>query len=60
MFICIILSIIITALVVHFCYKSMKPVSEASDAAKYMDSEVKLSIETDKFIRTEKKRKKDD
>ena len=57
---CIILSIIITAIVVYFCYKSMKPVSQASDATNYMDGDVKLSLETEKFIRTEKKRKKDD
>ncbi len=56
----VIFAIIITIIVVYSCYASMKPVSNASDANKYMDSEINLTLKTDKFLRTEKKKKDND
>ncbi len=54
-----VLAIIVTALVAFFCYSSMKPVGEASDANEYMDKEINLTMKTDNYLRTEKKRKND-
>lgn len=55
----IIFAIIVTVIVAFCCYGSMKPVSNASDANDYMEGEIKLSLKTDNFLRTEKKRKDD-
>ncbi len=54
-----VLAIIVTALVAFFCYSSMKPVSSASDANEYMDKEINLTLKTDNYLRTEKKKKDD-
>ena len=60
MFLVLICAIFVTLLVAWFCYKSMKPVSHAGRADSYVDKDIILSIKKDSFIRTEKKRKKDD
>lgn len=57
--ICLILSIIITVLVAKCCYDSMKPVSNATEAVNYMDKEINLSIKSDNFVKTVKKKKDD-
>ncbi len=51
---------VITAIVAFMCYNSMKPVANATNANKYVDAELNLTINTDKFIRTEKKKKDND
>ncbi len=56
-FIC---ALIVAGLVAWFCYKSMKPVSHAETADNYVDKEIILSLNEDSFLRTERKKKKDD
>ncbi len=53
----VIFAIIITVIVVFCCYSSMKPVSNASNANEYMEGDIKLSVQIDNFLRTEKKLK---
>ena len=60
MFLALICAIVVTVLVAWFCYKSMKPVSNADSADNYVDKNIILSINEDKYLRTEKKKKKDD
>lgn len=59
MFMVLICAIVVTALVAWLCYKSMKPVSNASSADNYVEKDIILSINTENFLRKEKKRKKD-
>ena len=54
-----VLAIIVTAIVAFVCYSSMKPVGEASNANEYMDKEINLTLKTDNYLRTEKKKKND-
>ena len=53
-------SLIIAIVICWFCYSSMKPVSKATTADNYFEKDINLSLKTDTFLRTEKKRKKDD
>ena len=55
-----IIALVVTIIVVMVSYGSMKPVSQASNANEYMDNEINLTLKTDNFLRTEKKKKKDD
>ena len=56
----IIIAIVVTLIVVFVCYGSMKPVSQAHNANNYMDNEINLTLKTDDFLRTEKKKKDND
>ena len=56
----VILSLVVALIVAAVCYSSMKPVSSASGAEKYFEKDINLSFKNDTFLRTEKKRKKDD
>ena len=60
MFIVFIFAVIVTVLVAWLCYKSMKPVSHATTADNYIEKNIILSINTESFLRKERKRKKDD
>ncbi len=60
MFAGFIFAAVITGIVAYFCYRSMKPVANATNANNYIDAELNLSVCTDQFIRTEKKKKNND
>ena len=53
------IALIVTIIVAVVCYTSMKPVGEASNANNYMDKEINLTLKTDNYLRTEKKKKDD-
>ncbi len=56
----IVFSILIALVVCWFAYISMKPVSKAGSADRYFEKGINLTFSNDTFLRTERKRKKDD
>ena len=53
----IIVGICFTLLAGFIAYAAMKPVNKAMNADKYMDDKIELTVEEEKFLREEKRKK---